>query len=132
MLRKACLVGAFTVWSQSIAFKIEIAALVIAGATFLQRGYKPLLDVKLDQMESVTLFVNCLVLISGQGVFVTDYEQVSNDVARVLFAIVVIVCIIVICWVVVNVIRHQPDDDDDSDSMMTVMTATDMDVIDIE
>lgn len=118
MLRKALLVGSFTVWSKSITLKIEIAALVLMTTTVVHRSYRPLCDVVLDKMEFTTLYFNSVVLVAGLGVFVTRAEQVSATVSYIIFVLLVIACCTVIVWMVhciyVHISRDESDDDNDN------------------
>lgn len=115
MVRKALLVVAFTLWSRSIAFKIEMAALVMIVSAYAHKAYKPLVIYELDRIEGISLLANALVLVAGLGLFVIDDSSsttsTSDTVALVLFFVFVLLCVSVLIWVVMFMYQYHGGDD---------------------
>lgn len=135
MARKALLVIAFTMWSRSIALKIELAAVIIVVSLYCHKSYYPMLIKQLDKMEGITLLANALVLIAGLGVFVSDGDggdatAGSQTVAFVIFAIFVCICLIILIWILLFLYNYNDTVEYEADKVMAGEVQQDMMYID--
>ena len=113
--RKALLVAAFTVWSRSIAVKLELTVIVLVISSHLQRGYKPMLDTDVDKMESVTLLLNILVLVAGLGTWVSNESTESSALfLYAVFSFFLTCCVGTVIWLFVYLWRHKDELKDSS------------------
>jgi len=107
MGRKALLVVAFTIWSRSIAVKMEMTIMILVCALYAQNWYKPMMSPDVDSMESRTLLMNLVMLVAGLGTFFTSAEDASFLFVYSVFVAMVCSCAAVVLWLLKFIWQHK-------------------------
>lgn len=108
IVRKALLVGAFTVWSRSVQIKLMFTILVLILSIYMHNIYRPMASNEIGHMEGVTLLANALVLTVALTLL-TGQHQPGASIIVYMFWLFISFCFAVMVWVVWFVVHVNYD-----------------------
>lgn len=123
LVRGALISLVYTVFSRSLTVKLELEAIILTVSAFFHRQFRPVAVKKLDDMEAYALLTSALLMIAGQGLYVTgDMTAGSTGFKNAMYLMAVAAVVYVVMYILLGALLYKPPVDETDEVQMEEMT----------